>query len=569
MLPIRIRPDPAPHAETALMAAGISPIVARCLAQRGVEDATIALLGHKLLSYRGLKGIREMALGLADAIQAGERMVVVADYDCDGATACAVAVSGLKALGADIDFVVPNRLIHGYGLTPSVVDVAAEKNPRWIITVDNGIASVDGVAAANARGIGVWVTDHHLPGPTLPEASGIVNPNQPECPFPSKNLAGVGVMFYVLAATRDALRGRGHPAAQEMDVSDWLDIVALGTVADVVRLDENNRWLVNQGLLRIRRGHMRPGVAALFHVSKKDPERACAQDFGFGLGPRLNAAGRLDDMSIGIRCLLSEDPDEALELAEQLHAFNEERKNIESDMKEVAWATLELEKQRTQFTRVVFGPDFHEGVIGIVAGRIKEQDYAPTIVFAPGQEPGIWKGSGRSIPGLHLRDAIDMVYKDHPDWFVKFGGHAMAAGLTIRDHAKDEFPAAFEEAVRVWFEGVRPEAVLLVDGALSPADMTIGTAQAIAENVWGQGFEEPLWLGEFKVHQVDWMGAEKNHMRLTVSPLGSHQRFKAIQFFQKTETAPQKDDVVRLAYRMQVNIFRENVSLDILIADRD
>ena len=374
MLPVQYRPTPSAAEISRLTAAGVNPVVASCLIQRGVSDPTVANLRQRLLPYKGLKGIKEMALGLAQAIQRKEKMVVVADYDCDGATACTVAVSGLRALGADIDFVVPNRMVHGYGLTPSVVDLAATKNPRWIVTVDNGTASIDGVAAANAQGIGVWVTDHHLPGDSLPAAMGIVNPNQPHCEFPSKNLAGCGVMFYVLAAVKDALKAMGDTRAAEVDVAEWLDVVALGTIADVVKLDENNRWLVNQGLIRIRQGLMRPGIAALYYVANKDYERACSQDFGFALGPRLNAAGRLKDMSIGIQCLLSEDIEEAIELAKQLQELNEERKNIENTMKETAWAQVEAEKQKTRFTRVVFGEDFHEGVIGIVAGRIKEQD---------------------------------------------------------------------------------------------------------------------------------------------------------------------------------------------------
>lgn len=566
MLPVQFRPTPTPTELHTLTSAGINPVVASCLIQRGVTDVTTANLRQKLLPYKGLKGIKEMAVGLAQAIQRNEKMVVVADYDCDGATACTVAVSGLRALGADIDFVVPNRMIHGYGLTPSVVDLAATKNPRWIVTVDNGTASVDGVAAANAKGIGVWVTDHHLPGDTLPDAMGIVNPNQPNCEFTSKNLAGCGVMFYVLAAVKDALKAMGDERAAAVDIADWLDVVALGTIADVVKLDENNRWLVNQGLIRIRQGLMRPGIAALYYVANKNYERACSQDFGFALGPRLNAAGRLKDMSIGIQCLLSEDIDEAIDLAQQLQELNEERKSIENTMKETAWAQVEAEKQKTRFTRVVFGDDFHEGVIGIVAGRIKEQDYAPTIVFAP-MEGGGWKGSGRSLPGLHLRDAIDIIYKKNPSWFVKFGGHAMAAGLSLSAEGRAGFADAFEEVVKNNYDGVRPQQYLVSDGQLPLDQMTIETAHHLSLNVWGQGFEEPLWVGDFRVHQVDMIGKDKNHLKMMVSPLGSFEVFTALQFFQE-DNIPQPEEIVRLAYRLQASVFGGQEKLDLIIADR-
>lgn len=567
MLPVQYRPTPSAAEISQLTAAGVNPVVASCLIQRGVTDPTIANLRQRLLPYKGLKGIKEMALGLAQAIQRKEKMVVVADYDCDGATACTVAVSGLRALGADIDFVVPNRMIHGYGLTPSVVDLAATKNPRWIVTVDNGTASIDGVAAANAQGIGVWVTDHHLPGDSLPAAMGIVNPNQPHCEFTSKNLAGCGVMFYVLAAVKDALKAMGDARAAEVDVAEWLDVVALGTIADVVKLDENNRWLVNQGLIRIRQGLMRPGIAALYYVANKDYERACSQDFGFALGPRLNAAGRLKDMSIGIQCLLSEDIEEAIELAKQLQELNEERKNIENTMKETAWAQVEAEKQKTRFTRVVFGEDFHEGVIGIVAGRIKEQDYAPTIVFAPTEDGG-WKGSGRSLPGLHLRDAIDVIYKKNPSWFVKFGGHAMAAGLSLTAEGRAGFADAFEEVVKNNYDGIRPQQYLVSDGQLPLDQMTVHTARHLSLNVWGQGFEEPLWVGEFRVHQVDMIGKDKNHLKMIVSPLGSFDAFTALHFFQE-DNIPQPDQIIRLAYRLQASVFGGEEKLDLIIADRD
>lgn len=569
MLPIVIRPQPAPDHIKTLTQSRIHPLVAACLVRRGVVDPEIAHLKQKLLPYRELKGIKDTALGLAQAIIKQEKIVVVADYDCDGATACAIAVSGLEALGAEVDFVVPNRMIHGYGLTPSVVEIVAQKNPKHIVTVDNGIASIEGVRAANEKNIQVWVTDHHLPGDSLPEAAGIVNPNQPHCPFPSKNLAGCGVMFYVLWAIKDALKALGKP--KDIDIGEWLDLVALGTVADVVKLDENNRWLVHQGLLRIRQGLMRPGIHALFEVSNRNWERATSSDFGFSLGPRINAAGRLDDMSIGIRCLLSKDDDEAMRLAQELCVLNEERKDVESKMKEEAWATVEIENQSTLFTRVVFGEEFHEGVIGIVAGRIKEKEYAPTLVFAKAENKdrpheALWKGSGRSIPGLHLRDALDLIYKKHPDWFVKFGGHSMAAGLTIRDHARPHFAQAFEDVVREAFDHLRPQQQLVVDGKMPASDLSVGTARVLSDFVWGQGFEEPIWVNEFVVKEAKIIGRDQNHTRIKVSPLDGGGDFTALHFF--SSDLPEEGSVITLAYKIQASEFNGEEKLDLLVVDR-
>ena len=554
-------------ARAALAAHGVNPWVAACLASRGVQDPAIALGEYRLLPYageKGLRGIDEMAKKLVAAIVNGEKIVVAADYDCDGATACSVAVSGLRSLGADIDFVVPNRFVHGYGLTPSVVEVIAELKPRHILTVDNGIASHAGVDAANALGINVLVTDHHLPasGLPLPKAAAIVNPNQDHCPFPSKNLAGVGVMFYVVAATRAELKRQGH-LYQEFDVSSLLDLVALGTVADVVRLDDNNRWLVNQGLIRIRQGLVRPGISALFAIANKDPERATAQDFGFGLGPRINAAGRLDDMSIGIRCLLAETHAEALHLAYELDRLNKERKNIENDMKEVAWETIDLEHQRDNFTRVVYAPNFHEGVVGIVAGRIKEQEHTPVVVFAPATEEGLIKGSGRSIPGVHLRDALDVVHKRNPGLLVKFGGHAMAAGVTMHEESYPLFVTEFEKSVREFQDGKRIQKVLEVDGPLPVGELHEGTADAILAQVWGQGFEEPTWVGEFDVLESRLIGAEKGHLKMMIGAEGFV--WEALQFF--CDELP-KSGRVRLAYRLSINEFRGERNIQVMVVDR-
>lgn len=545
-------------------------LIPALLEARGVTDPDEMELKQKLIPYTLLKGIREAALTLAQAIIRKEKIVVVADYDCDGATACAIAVSGLAALGAEIDFVVPNRMIHGYGLTSAVVAVAQEKNPRWILTVDNGIASVEGVAAANALGIGVVITDHHLPGDRLPDAAALVNPNQPGCLFPSKNIAGCGVMFYTLMATKDALKAIAPKEIVEeisqVNMADWLDLVALGTVADVVKLDANNRWMVDKGLQRIRAGLTRPGIGALFHVANCDYEWAKSQDFGFQLGPRLNAAGRLSDMTIGIRCLLENDPDKAEEMARELHSLNEQRKDIEKGMKETAWAMMEVEQQKGRFTRVVFGKDFHEGVIGIVAGRIKEQEYVPTIVFA-GMEDGGWKGSGRSVPGCHLRDALDAIYKKHPTWFAKFGGHAMAAGLTLTDEGREGFAEAFEQEVRKWFNNELPTQTVYADGWLSGEDINLDTAILITRQVWGQGFEEPLWLGRFEVQDARMVGKDNNHLRMDlIHEEGG--RFTAMQFFQEDGSFPRQGDVIELAYRLSHNEFNGNRTMTLIVVER-
>jgi single-stranded-DNA-specific exonuclease len=571
MLPIVQRSsrhaDPGSAAAT-LRTAGFSPWLARALAIRGVGEADIAQGRYSLLPYRQLLGIDTLAIGLTQAIDRSERITVVADYDCDGATACAIAVSGLGSLGAIIDFVVPNRFIHGYGLTPSVVDLVVERFPdtRWIITVDNGIASVAGVEAANAVNIAVLVTDHHLPGPELPAAHAIVNPNQPGCTFSSKNLAGCGVMYYVLAATRDCLRAQGKLKGDGPNLAQWLDLVALGTVADVVKLDDNNRWLVQQGLLRIRAGLARPGIAALFAVANRDPARATAQDFGFALGPRLNAAGRLDDMSVGIQCLLATDEPTAHEIAMDLDRLNRERKDIEGTMKEIAWAAIDLSGQAGRFTRVVYDETFHEGVIGIVAGRIKEETHTPTVVFARAQEDDLVKGSGRSIPGLHLRDALDLVHKRGNGLFHKFGGHAMAAGVTLKEDRLGEFRELFEAAVRELLEERLPEKILEVDGDL-PDDVLNSPemVRELIEQVWGQGFEEPIWTGNFLLEDARLIGAEKNHLSMTVRR--GQQRWKAMRFF-TTELPPHaQGDTIHLAYRPSLNEFRGETSIDLMVVD--
>ena len=566
MLPIVHREFPEGvglEAVEALTKAGINRWVAHSLALRGVDNPATALGQYRIEPYQSLRDIHKVAKTIAQGIVEQKRFVVVADYDCDGATACTVAVSGLRAMGADVDFVVPNRFIHGYGLTPSVVDMVVPMKPDWIVTVDNGTASNAGIDAANAYGIGVLVTDHHLPGPTLPAAEGIVNPNQPDCPFPSKNLAGVGVIYYVLAAVRDALKAMGKLPTPEPNLGAWLDIVALGTVADVVKLDANNRWLVQQGLKLIRRGGARPGVKALFDVAGLDWRRATSQNFGFGLGPRINAAGRLDDMTVGIRCLLAENEEEALHYAYMLDDYNIRRKEIEKSMKDVAWNTIDVEKQAGNFTRVVFDPTFHEGVIGIVAGRIKEEANTPVVVFAAAAEEGFIKGSGRSINGVHLRDVLDMVHKRGNELFSKFGGHAMAAGMTLPEANLPAFSTLFEAATKEVMGGQLSQKFVLIDGELPASALDMETAEAFSDQVWGQGFEEPVFLGRFELLDAVLVGAEQNHLRMKVR-LGARE-FTAMQFF--TKDIPEGDSVT-LAYKLSINEFQGRRSVNLIVADR-
>lgn len=573
MLPTIDRPsvhgNPA-SASALLRDAGFNPWLARALAIRGVGDPETALGKYSLLHFKGLKGISDIAQKLAGAIAAGERMTVVADYDCDGATACSIAVLGLRSLGAQIDFVVPNRFIHGYGLTPSVVDMVVERFPdtKWIVTVDNGTASVPGVDAANEKGIGVLVTDHHLPGPELPKAVAIVNPNQPGCEFESKNLAGCGVIYYVIAATKLFMLSSGQIQAPGPDLANLLDLVALGTIADVVKLDANNRWLVQQGLIRIRAGQARPGIRALFDVAKKDISKATSQDFGFGLGPRLNAAGRLDDMSIGIRCLMAGDDATAVELAIELDRLNQERKSIEGDMRDVAWESIDLSGQAGKFTRVVYDESFHEGVIGIVAGRIKEETHTPTIVFAKAQEEGLIKGSGRSIPGFHLRDALDLVHKRGNSLFHKFGGHAMAAGLTFPLDRLDEFCQLFEEVTKELLNNCLPQKVLEVDGDL-PNEVLNSPAlvREILWQVWGQGFEEPLWTGEFVLKEAKLVGVENNHLQLVLERDGG--QWKAMRFFTKDLPSIEPGSLIKMAYRPAINEYMGKVTVNLMVVDMD
>ncbi|MDN7811950.1 single-stranded-DNA-specific exonuclease RecJ [Burkholderia gladioli] len=536
----------SPADAEALARHGLHPVLARLYAARGVtcpEDIETALA--RLVPPASLKGCEDAAVLLADALAARKRMLVVADYDCDGATACAVAVRGLRMLGASIDYLVPNRFEYGYGLTPEIVKLAAARRPELLITVDNGIASVDGVAAANALGIDVLVTDHHLPGATLPAARAIVNPNQPGCEFPSKHIAGVGVMFYVLLALRAELRRRGafDDARPEPRLDGLLDLVALGTVADVVRLDGNNRVLVAQGLQRIRKGRMQPGIAALFRAAAREARSASAFDLGFGLGPRLNAAGRLSDMSLGIECLTTDDIGRAWELAQQLDTMNRERREIEAGMQQQALADLAQVDPAEAATITLFNPDWHQGVIGIVAGRLKEKFHRPSFTFAHADESGARvKGSGRSIPGFHLRDALDLVSKREPDLLVTFGGHAMAAGVTLETDKVPRFAAAFEAVAREWLSEEALSRVLETDGDLEDAYFTPQFVELLDGAVWGQGFPAPLFSGEFEVASQALV--KDKHLKLQLTR--GRQRFGAI-WFNHTEPLPAHATV---AYRL-------------------
>ena len=546
------------RAVSALTAAGVFPLLARLFAARGVHSPVELDLSFKALLPPGsLTGAREAAELLADAIEAGARMVIVADYDCDGATACAVGVRALRAFGADVHYLVPDRVSLGYGLTPPMVELAARLDPEVLITVDNGIASVEGIAQARARGMSTVITDHHLPGETLPDADVIVNPNQPGCGFPGKSLAGVGVMFYVMLALRAELRERGAiESGREPNFANLLDLVALGTVADVVKLDHNNRILVSQGLQRIRAGNMQPGVRALFGVAGRDAARATAFDLGFALGPRLNAAGRISDMSLGIECLLADDAGQALKLARELDQLNHERREIEVEMQEAARQILEtFDADGDKCVGLtLFDPDWHPGVIGLVASRIREKQHRPTIAFARGQD-GELKGSGRSIPGLHLRDALELVTRRDPDLILRFGGHAMAAGLTIREEKLPEFRIVFGEVAASLLDPADLQRRIDTDGSLDASEISLETARLLEREVWGQGFPPPVFNNIFHVERQRIL--KDRHLKLELLLGGT--RFEAI-CFNCTEHVP---GIIHAAYRLNVNEFKgiSNVQL--------
>jgi single-stranded-DNA-specific exonuclease len=541
-----------------LVREGLHPVLARVCASRGIRgrrELEDALSG--LLPPSGLLHAERAALLLADAIAAGKRMLIVADYDCDGATACALGVRALAAFGASVGYLVPNRFEFGYGLTPEVVALAAQSKPDLLVTVDNGIASVEGVEAARALGIEVIVTDHHLPGAELPRAAAIVNPNQPGCAFPSKSLAGVGVMFYVMLALRAELRKRGaFSAKEEPNLGDVLDLLALGTVADVVPLDFNNRVLVAQGLRRIRAGRMQEGVRALFAVAGRDPSRASTFDLGFLLAPRLNAAGRLSDMSLGIECLVTPDRGRALDIARQLDELNHERRAIEADMRLQADDLLAKLDIGESSSISLYDPSWHQGVIGILAGRVKDRYHRPTFAFAPGA-PGEIKGSGRSIAGLHLRDALDLVAKRAPGLLLRFGGHAAAAGATLRAEDFARFAELFEAVAREWLTPAQLGRTVETDGSLETAYLDLGLAQLLEEQIWGQGFPQPLFCDEFEVLGQRVVG--EKHLKLKLARGG---RTLEAMRFNALDPLPSP---VRAAYRLAVNEFNGAQNLQLVI----
>ena len=553
-----------------LSAAPLPPALKQIYANRGVDrldDITLPL--SQLAPPSALKGAQAAAEMLADAIEFHASVVIVGDFDADGATSCALAVSLLKQMGLEeVTYLVPNRFEFGYGLTPEIVGIAAQYQPDVLVTVDNGIASIDGVMAAQMLGMSVIITDHHLPGDTLPEADIIVNPNQPGCPFPSKALAGVGVMFYVLTALRAELRGRGWFESMGIDIpnlADALDLVALGTVADVVPLDKNNRTLVAAGLARMRSGRARPGIEALFEVAGRDISQVSSTDLGFVAGPRLNAAGRLDDMSVGIECLLAQSSASARILATQLNDFNKERKEIERTMQTDAMTLLEkgyLSVGNEDFALSLFREDWHQGVVGILASRIRERFHRPTIVFAQSGD-GELKGSGRSIPGVHLRDALDRVATSTPDLITKFGGHAMAAGLSLSQDDLPRFRAAFNRVVAQALKGSLPNQVTVTDGQLPESDLTLGLAEALESGgPWGQAFEAPSFEGVFTISDMRVVGEKHLKFRLfTEAGL-----IDAIAFNAEVETwTRDKPKTLRCVYRPCVNEYRGERRLQLQI----
>ncbi len=551
--------DMPPRTIWALEQAGVHPLLARLYAARGVQDAAAldASLAQ-LLPPTGLKGIEAAAVLLADAMAANKKLCIVADYDCDGATACAVALRGLRLLGAKhVSYIVPDRVVDGYGLTPPISERVKASGADVLITVDNGIASVEGVATARKLGLQVLVTDHHLPAAVLPEADAIVNPNQPGCTFESKSLAGVGVMFYVLLVLRAELRKRGvFTAEQQPKLDTLLPLVALGTVADVVKLDANNRRLVAQGLARVRKGQMPAGMAALFAAAGRKSETCTSQDFGFAIGPRINAAGRLSDMTLGIECLTTDDVGRATELATQLDRINRERREIEGDMREQA---LELAQEmfdpeeEPPSALCVFDPEFHEGVVGIVAAKLKDLHHRPTFVFAPSQAAGKGhelKGSGRSIPGFHLRDALDLVAKRHPGVLLRFGGHAMAAGCTLEEDNLATFEEALQEVAQEWLDEATLQRRLDTDGPLLPEYRRPELADTLAREVWGQGFAPPTFSEEVEVVGQRLVG--EKHLALKLRHHG--QPVDGI-WFGRVEPVPAK---AHLAFRLEADEWQGN-----------
>ena len=556
----RITTRPYSHESfSQLCQTGVHPVLARIFAARGItqtEELSTGLSG--MISPIQLAHIGDAAGFLADAIAQARRITVIADYDCDGATACAVALRGLRLLGANVDYMVPNRFDNGYGLTPEIVRLAKEHHQTDIIlTVDNGIASIKGIEEALALGMQVLVTDHHLPGDELPQNCIVVNPNQPGCSFPSKNLAGVGVMFYVLLALRAEMRRRKiFDEKTQPHLDQLLDLGALGTFADVVKLDANNRILVAQGLRRIRAGNMQPGMAALFQVSGRDFRKASPFDLGFTLGPRLNAAGRLSDMSLGIECLITDDRGKALEMADELNRINVERREIEADMRVEAREQISKIHPENRATISILSEDWHQGIIGILASRIKEKYFRPAMAFARDKDGKI-RGSGRSIPEFHLRDALDLVAKRHPGLIVQFGGHAMAAGLTLQADGFDVFTEAFEAVAKEWLTQTQLERIIETDGSLDDDCFTLDFIGMLDTQVWGHGFPIPVFCDEFTV--INQRVLKEKHLRLQLEKNGRH--YTAIQFGNNV-LLPRR---TRLAYRLDANEFNGRTNVQLIV----
>lgn len=560
--------------ETAELPADLPPLLRRLYASRGVRSARELERSVKgMLPWQQLSGIDNAVEILYNAFREGIRIIVVGDFDADGATSTALSVLGMRALGCDnISYLVPNRFEDGYGLSPEVVDQAKARGAQLIVTVDNGISSHAGVAHAKTLGIPVIVTDHHLPGDTLPDADAIINPNLRDCEFPSKSLAGVGVAFYLMLALRTFLRDKGwfdERGTTPPNLAELLDLVALGTVADVVPLDANNRILTWQGLSRIRAGKCRPGIKALLEISNRDPQQLAASDLGFALGPRLNAAGRLDDMSVGVALLLCDNLGEARVLASELDALNQTRKEIEQGMQAEALILcekLERSSETLPGGLAMYHPEWHQGVVGILASRIKERFHRPVIAFAPAGD-GTLKGSGRSIQGLHMRDALERLDTLYPDLMIKFGGHAMAAGLSLEEHKFEQFQQRFGELVTEWLDPALLQGEVISDGPLSAAEMSMEVAQLLRDaGPWGQMFPEPLFDGRFRLLQQRLVG--ERHLKVMVEPVGGGPLLDGIAFNIDTTCWP--DNGVReveLAYKLDINEFRGNRSLQIIIDD--
>ena len=564
---MRIEPRPLPA--TLPFLGNLPPLLTRLYAARGVScEAELDKSLARLIPFQQLKGIEAAVDLLVTALEQRQRILIVGDFDADGATASTVGVLGLRLLGAaHVDYLVPSRFKFGYGLTPEIVAVALEREPQLLVTVDNGISSVEGVAAAKAAGLQVLVTDHHLPGAELPAADAIVNPNQPGCTFPSKALAGVGVMFYVLMALRARLRALGwYATTPQPNIGELLDLVALGSVADVVPLDANNRILIHQGLERIRAGRARPGIKAILDVAKRDAARLTSTDLGFIIGPRLNAAGRLDDMSLGIECLLSADATSAREMAELLDGMNQERKTIEQGMQREALTQLkDLAVESMPFGLCLFDADWHQGVIGILASRLKERYHRPTIAFADAGE-GLLKGSARSVPGFHIRDALEAVNAQHPGLMSKFGGHAMAAGLTLAEGNFALFAEAFDAEVRRQLQAEDLTGRLLSDGALAVEEFHLDLARALRNaGPWGQHFPEPLFHGVFQLAEQRVVG--ERHLKVVLKSECGTVSLDGIAFGVDRDVWPNPSvRWVELAYKLDVNEYKGRETVQLMIA---